>query len=1173
MKYLLLIIFAFCTQIFCPTAMAQDLPLQFIPNKGQWQSPFLYKGTSSFADFYLQKTGITYVVGDAANPEKIESIKERATPPEQPVILNYHAYKMSWIGANPNPVTNAGKKQDFYLNYFLGKDSKHWQSNVGVYGNVTYQNLYPNIDLYVSSDKGLAKYDFIVRPGGDATQIILAFEGLDNLEIKQGDLVLKTSVGEIKELKPYAFQYQNGALQEIKCRYKLKGNILSYEFPNGYDNSKNLTIDPTIIFATLTGSTADNWGFTATYDKQGNLYAGGIVNGTGYPTTLGAFQTIFGGGTTGSDMPCDISISKFNPTGTSLIYSTYLGGDADEMPHSLVVDDSNNLIVAGKTLSDNFPVTANAYDASYDGGYDIYLTKFNDSGTSLLASTYLGGSSDDGVNISPSFYGDQTTIKYNYGDGSRSEVMVDKSGNIYLASSTQSSNFPTTSNAFSSSLSGTQDGVFIKMNSSLSSLTYSTFLGGTSTDAAYVLSLDTTQSHVYVGGGTASSNFASGTTTGAWQSSYQGGSADGFICRFKNSGSYNLLRTTFIGTSSYDQVYGLKTDLENGVYAVGQTLGSFPVSTGVYSNAGSPQFIIKLDSSLSTKDYSTVFGSGSSTHPNISPVAFMVDTCQNVYVSGWGAGNISTGSSTTGLPITSNAFQSTTDGSDFYFAVFNKDAQNLLFGSFFGASGKMEHVDGGTSRFDPDGVVYQAICASCGFGSDFPATPGAYATQKGSNNCNLGAVKIAFNLSSVEAEAAASPTSGCAPLTVNFSNNSSNGVTYFWDFGDGGTSTNAQPVHTFTNPGTYQVMLAAANPNSCHTDDTAFITITVSSDTISANFNFTLLDTCTNPHINIQNTSTTLPGHSLNNATFDWDFGDGSTFSGMNPPDHPYAAPGAYNIQLIMTEPDACNSPDTIIKALIFTQEFISASFNLPDTLCAGQPVNFQNTSQNANSYQWDFGDGNSTTDANPQHIYDSPGTYTIVLVANNPFACNTTDSTIKTITISTSPTAAFSASPFQPEMNVPTTFNNQSQGATRYYWNFGDGSSSSETNPVHQFPRSGNYNVCLTAYNNQGCSDIVCKKISAAVQPLADLPTAFSPNGDGKNDVLYVRGYAIKTMDLKIFNRWGQLVFESKNQSNGWDGTFQGKPQEMDAYAYILSVTFLDGSNLKKQGNVTLLR
>src|SRR5690606_16337318 len=159
-------------------------------------------------------------------------------------------------------------------------------------------------------------------------------------------------------------------------------------------------------------------------------------------------------------------------------------------------------------------------------------------------------------------------------------------------------------------------------------------------------------------------------TAGSWQPTYQGGQADGFICRFINSGGYTLQRTTFIGTNAYDQVYGLQTDLENGVYAMGQTLGNFPVSPPtVYSNPGSPQFLIKLDSTLGTSVYSTVFGSGASPQPNISPVAFLVDTCQNVYISGWGAGGISPGTSTNGLPLTPDAFQSSTDGSDFYFIV------------------------------------------------------------------------------------------------------------------------------------------------------------------------------------------------------------------------------------------------------------------------------------------------------------------------------------------------------------------------------------------------------------------------------------------------------------------------------------------------------------------------
>lgn len=1157
-----------------PVARAQDAALLFVPNEGQWEQPFLYKGVASFADIYLENSGVTYVVGDADNISKIQAFKESPVPLPQSTVLKYHAYKMKWLGASPKPKTLAGKKQSYYNNYYLGEDPRHWKSGVGVYGNVDYIELYPHIDVHFSSDKGHAKYDFIIRPGGRPEDIRLAFEGLDDIKIEKGTLVLQTSVGPIREMKPYAFQYVDGALKVVNCRYALRDGILRYEFPDGYDPNSNLIIDPIVVFATLTGSTADNWGFTATYDQDGNLYAGGISSSLGYPTTTGAFQISFGGGSSGSSMPCDITLSKFNAAGNTLLYSTYLGGNADEMPHSLVVDASGNLIVAGKTLSANFPTTSGAYDQTANGGYDILISKFNSGGTALLSSTYLGGSAHDGVNINPSFYGNQDSLDYNYGDASRSEVIVDKLGNIYLAASSRSADFPTTATAVKSSLGGSQDGIFVKMNPGLSSLLYSSYIGGSNADAAYVLALDTAQSHVYVGGGTVSTDFQSANTSGTYHSSYQGGIADGFICRFTNSGSYGLLAATFIGTPAYDQVYGLQTDLEDGVYAMGQTLGAFPVSSGVYSNAGSRQYLIKLNTQLSSSVYSTVFGSGASAKPNISPVAFLVDTCQNVYISGWGAPFISPGTSTTGLPITGDAFQNTTDGSDFYFIVFSKNAQSLLFGSYFGASGKAEHVDGGTSRFDPDGVVYQAICASCGQGSAFPATAGAYSTVKGSNNCNLGAVKIAFNLGSVSALAAASPAAtGCAPLQVQFSNSSANATSYYWNFADGGTSTAVSPSHTFMNPGTYNVMLVAVNPNACKTHDTAYVTITVSSDTIHADFDFVLVDTCTDPHIVINNTSTPLNGQPLSSASYQWFFGDGSSTTGANPAPHFYTGPGAYTIMLVMNAPGACNAPDTIMKTLVFSQDFVDAGFNAPDTICVGLETVFSNSSQNGSSYAWSFGDGESDNSSSPAHIYDSAGTYTVRLIAANPLTCNKADTQVRIITVSKAPTADFTATPLQGELNVPTTFHNLSAGAVYYSWSFGDGQQSNEENPVHQYARTGSYTACLTAYNMQGCWDKICRTIYSEVQPLADLPSAFSPNGDGSNDILYVRGYSIATMDLKIFNRWGEMVFESQRQDLGWDGRYKGKPQEMDAYAYTLRIVFLDGSKLHKQGNVTLLR
>jgi gliding motility-associated-like protein len=144
---------------------------------------------------------------------------------------------------------------------------------------------------------------------------------------------------------------------------------------------------------------------------------------------------------------------------------------------------------------------------------------------------------------------------------------------------------------------------------------------------------------------------------------------------------------------------------------------------------------------------------------------------------------------------------------------------------------------------------------------------------------------------------------------------------------------------------------------------------------------------------------------------------------------------------------------------------------------------------------------------------------------------------------------------------------------ATRYLWDFGDNTGSTENNPVHQFTSTNTFKTCLTAYNSSNCPSEICKLVPADVEPLIGIPTAFSPNGDGENDILYVRGAAIETMDLKIYNRWGQLVFETTSQEIGWDGTFNGQPQPVEAYGYVLHATFIDGSEKLLKGNITLLR
>jgi len=1352
-------LFTVCCLSF-KNSCAQYRSLEFIENQGQWEGPHLYMASAVNENVFLEKTAFTYQLSDDKNEDYFRKIKEGKL--KDGTVFKYHTYRLNFLDANKNCEIVPGKIKAHYYNYFLGKDASKWKSGIHPSRVLDYMGLYNGIDMHLSSENQSLKYEFHAAPGADISQIKMRYEGQEKLELKNGILIIKTSVGDVKELKPYTYQLINGEKKEIVCEYKLDNNEVYFSFPNGYDKNAPLIIDPTVVFATFTGASADNWGFTATYDNAGNFYAGGIVHyftpqdaGSpapgSFPTTVGAFQTVYNGGNyvNGSQYPCDMVVFKYNAVGSAYLFATFIGGTNNDQPHSLVVDASDNLVIAGRSYSSDFPTTTGSYDGSFNGNADLVVVKLNSTGTALLGSTYIGGSGDDAVNENAQ-EPVQGVLKHNYGDDARSEVILDNAGNVYVAASTSSSNFPVTANAYQSSLQGGQDGVIVKLNSALTSLLWSTYLGGSSNDAAYVLSLNKQQSHLYVAGGTRSSNFPF--TSGAYQSSYQGGTVDGYIGRFLNSGTYALDKMTFIGTSSYDQCYGLQIDNDNSVYAMGQTLGgTFPVTSGVYSNANSSQFIIKLDSFLTTNVYSTVFGSGNSTSTNISPVAFLVDTCQNVYVSGWG-GNLGFPYSGVGntfnmpLSVAPNLpTQSTTDGSDFYFFVLSKNAQSLLYATYMGGNGVAEHVDGGTSRFDKTGVVYQAICGGCGGSSNFPTTAGSVSTVNGSINCNLIAVKIAFQLGAVNAHALANPdTSGCAPFTVHFNNGSTNATSYSWTFGDGGSSTLDTPMHTYTIPGTYTVRMIANNPNACKPSDTVYLQIVVLNTTLNANFNTAKVDSCGPYSANFTNTSTTgatgtstyswnfgdgttsplqnpplhvfpdtgcytvmlimtnpnacnspdtftnticytninvsagftapdslclntpftvtntsqnaqsvtwnfgdggtstavNPSHTYTtggsftitqivtntaschpkdtftkqvfvsnnyiNAAFNvtkvdtckpftamfdntssygtmpgaqtftkfiWSFGDGTTSTLSSPPIHTYADTGCYDIRLIMIDSTSCNSPDTIIKRICYNASFVKAAFTIPDSVCLYSGVLFANASQNATTSFWDFGDGNTSTASAPVHAFGAAGTYTIHLVAGNPNTCNKFDTATYTITISPLPTANFTYHPIEPEMNKPTSFINKSVNATHYIWSFGDGTGSAEKDPTHMYRKTNTYLVCLTAIDNNGCADTLCKRVDALINPVIDVPSAFSPNGDGQNDVLYVYGAAVETVSFKLYNRWGELVFETTSLDKGWDGKYKGKLQEMDSYAYTLYATFTDGTTASKQGNVTLLR
>ncbi|MEM7035531.1 MAG: PKD domain-containing protein [Bacteroidota bacterium] len=642
----------------------------------------------------------------------------------------------------------------------------------------------------------------------------MEYEGLDALEMEKGGLKLVTSILQMNEAEPFAYQFAD---TEVPCHFTQSGNTIRFALPEGYEQSTDLIIDPSLIFSTFTGSTANNFGFSATYDFDGYLYAGGIAYGQGYPTSLGAFQTLFGGGS------FDISVSKYNDNGQQL-YATYVGGTGEDQPHSMIADQGGNLFVMGRSSSADFPTLANSADGSHNGQTDIVVIKLSPNGANLLGSTYVGGSGFDGLNMSGGWV--QNSIKYNYGDDSRGEIVLDENQDVYVAACTQSTDFPTSANPIQGQIGSQQDGCVFKLNSALSQLVWSTYLGGTHDDAAYSLKADD-WGNVFVTGGTRSSDFP--VTIGVVNGTQPGG-IDGFITHINSSGTA-IISSTYIGTANYDQCYFLELDRDNDVYVVGQKKGQWTVTPGVWSTPSGGQFIMKLTNDLGSIVYQTQFGTSNST-VNISPTAFLVDVCEYVYVSGWGGGTNFEGT-TNNLPLTNDAIQSTTDGSDLYIIVLDQDAQNLYFGSYIGGNLSNEHVDGGTSRFNKRAEVYQSVCAGCWANSDFPTTAGSQSQVNNSSGCNLACFKMELNAPGIIADFLPIPdTAGCAPHFVMFDNESNGGNQFFWNFGDpssgaSNTSTATNPSHNFQNPGTYNVMLVAVDSNSCNIVDTAYRVIQV----------------------------------------------------------------------------------------------------------------------------------------------------------------------------------------------------------------------------------------------------------------------------------------------------------------------------------------------------------
>lgn len=1167
-------------------------PLYFKENKGQWGKEVRYKAELKNGAVFFEQNAITFNLVDTRDILRIKGDHHKMEN-YQPTIdytMHYHAFKLQFLNANPQPVLSPASPIEEHFNYFIGNDPSMWASKVRGFEQVSYLSLYSGIDFKVIAEQGQMKYVYEVKPNSDASQIKTKIIGADKLSINErGDLMIRTSVGDLTDTKPFSYQVVNGKQEEVLCKFVLNGDVLSYEFPKGYKKDKPLFIDPTLVFSTYSGSTADNFGYSATYDSKGNAFAAGSSFGTGYPLTVGAYQMTYVGGTTitfsnGGTYPgADIGITKYNATGTQRIFSTYLGGFGQDLPHSLVANAADELYILGTTSSATYPTTTNAYDKTYNGGTDpgvfdgiaahfsagsdIVISRLSADGSQLLSSTYVGGSGNDGLNYRAGQpYSTPGFTRHNYADEVRGEIDIDKNNNVYVASCTRSADFPRSATSFQNAFGGQLDACVFKMDANLGNMIWSTTFGGSDDDAAYSVVIDASE-NLFLAGGTRSTNFPA--TVGALQTANAGGETDGFITQVDKNGQINIA-STYYGYADYDQIYFVDLDKQSNVYVFGQAdnSGSQYIKNALYSNTNGGQFISKLNKDLNNVEWSTSFGRGLGV-TDISPTAFLVDVCNSIYACGWGSqgtNNIVGGSAgTTGLDVTPNAFKATTDGQDFYLMVLKDDASALTYATFMGGNISGEHVDGGTSRFDRKGVVYQSVCAGCGSNDDFPTTTGAVSNTNNSNNCNNAVFK--FNLDLPTCLADFSAPNSCENIPVSFTNLSSSQNTpdYEWYFGDGASSFLETPSHTYTQPGLYDVTLIVKDPTSCNGSDT----ITKSILVIGSNGTYTLP---TQTICSAQSIQIGIPPSTDPTISYQWTPTNTLSSSTIA---NPFASPSQTTTYTLLVSNGVCidSFKQTII---IFTD---ALALQGTDVLCPGDTLQLQVTNSQPNqqlTFSWQPANQIISGASTATPLVSPSQNTTYIVTATNSIGCVFVDS-IRIDVLSSIPNVNAVANPDTITFGDSTQLNlTQLQNVVSINWQ--SHPTLSETtiaNPLAKPTQTTTYFVEVA--DSQGCrkrdSVIVVVLKTPCLSSNIYVPNGFTPNGDGKNDVLYLRGNNISNVYFAVYDRWGQKVFETRDLAKGWDGVFKGKQLDPAVFAYYGEGECVGGEQFFVKGNVTLIR
>lgn len=1154
----------------------------FIENKGQIvdmnnqpRPDILFCGEGNGTKIYLRNTGISYVLAksdvelfdkEESNPEHILNIIDKLKFNEFSLqgasASKFHRIDMDFIGANEAIEIIKENKVEGHLNYYLDHCT-NGITKVGAYNKIIYKNIYNGIDIVYYGDKqtGL-KYDFIIHPGADANQLQLHYDGTDGLEIAGNELIVKSSLGDIIENLPKVYQLISGKVIDISCAYTItEGEILKFNIGK-YDKNYPLVIDPWITYCG--GNGFDSSSGIAT-DINGNIIITGITESTNFPVSSGAFQTSVAPSVTGPNNG-DVFIIKFDPNGNRL-WATYYGGKYYDSGLGVTTDKVGNVLITGVTHSGTFPITAGALHTSNAGNSDAFVIKFDGNGTRLWA-TYYGGSFDD----------------------QGEDIKTDQSNNVIITGWTNSGNFPVSAIAFQSMFGGFNDAFAVKLDAN-GNLMWATYFGGSNSDFGFGLAIDG-RDDIIISGYTASTNFP---TSGSSLQLTLSGSIDAFVFKFSPNG--NRLWSTYYGGSSIEYCMEIATDDLNNIVFTGYTYSTnFPVTTGahqtVFGGGGCDIFIVKLTSN-GNRLWSTFQGAG---FAEVLP-SCAIDRNNNIYIFGEWEDSPGT------TPVFNCAYQKNFGGGqeDQYLTKYDKDGQWLC-STYLGGTAEddLDIGRGGVvcfvdfiyftaNTFDTGYPVVNAFQSSYGGGgllSSSDATVGKLCGincgESSNNTISLGSNQI----------------QNCIGTTVSFSSGATpcdtTSISYLWQFTGAvpSNSTDRNPRGIFyLNPGVYPVKLIVNT--ACGLDSLMQnVTITGPAPTVSLQGNPTICSggsalltvggasTCTwSSSVGINDptsavviaspsvtTTYTVSGTATNGCTFSLPvtvnvsqlnlttspndticFGESANLVASGAISYnwfPAIGLNATNVANVVATPVVSNtyvvtgtdglgcSKSKQIEIIVNKLPIISLVSD--KTICSGESILLEATG--AESYRWS--PATTLSASSGSSVVARPTSSTIYKVIATNISSGCIDS--NNVTISVTPNS-------RPNTSIIYNCNKVTlkvfQEGANYLWNTNE-----QTSTIFVY-EPGTYTVVTTKENCNKTDTLTVNDYP--VSTVIWIPNTFTPNNDGLNDVFLPKGNEISEFDLKIFNRWGEMLFHTTDVNEGWDGYFNNQLAETDIYVY----------------------